>query len=356
MPDAQVCQFAQRPPADPAVAAVQGVQCGQQLFLRLAPAADRNQQAAEVGAADRRDEVAPSTEPAGHRNPLLRAGHVARRLACAEQAAIDVADGNHAHNLARGDRCHRLVEELHSFADATGGHVRLAEQRERVVLEIHVTEAPRDRQRHRGELMALFGIIGERGTVEHEPAVAGTLLHVLEQRCGASIHPLATAMLPLIAPCRNASQRARSAASTSIPPADKPQRRARSLRSRADTPAESGALARARRASRRSPGTHRPSRNRNEQPSQSASASAFQPSRIRSSATRPSIAAIITPQGVAVGDCRRHVTFPNTDGAEEYLLWKTSLWQRTVANRGHSAERRPRNRACGKNHTGSVDL
>jgi 2-keto-4-pentenoate hydratase/2-oxohepta-3-ene-1,7-dioic acid hydratase in catechol pathway len=52
--------------------------------------------------------------------------------------AVDVADRNHADNLAGRDRCHRLVQKLHSLADATVGNIRLPEQRERVEFEIDV--------------------------------------------------------------------------------------------------------------------------------------------------------------------------------------------------------------------------
>ena len=100
LPDSKIRELAQRPSAHPAVAALEGAQRNQQLFLRFAPAADRDQDASVVCATDRRDEVAPGAEAARHRHPLLGAGHVQRGLAGAQQPAVDVADGNHADDLA----------------------------------------------------------------------------------------------------------------------------------------------------------------------------------------------------------------------------------------------------------------
>ena len=127
-----------------AVAGVERTDRGEQLLLRLGPAAGRDQDPAVVEPAGRGHEVAPGDVVGCHRHPLFRTSDVGRALASAQQPAIDLAHGGDAHDLAARDRSHRLVEQRHPLSDAPGVHVRVAQQRERAELEVRVAEAPSD--------------------------------------------------------------------------------------------------------------------------------------------------------------------------------------------------------------------
>ena len=186
--DTQIRKLGERPSGQAAVAALEGAQSSQQLFLGLGPAPGRDQDAGVVGAADRGDEVAPGAEASRDRHPFPGAGDVEHDLARAQHPAVDVTDRNHANNLTGRDGCHCLVQELHSLSDATVGNVRLPEQRERVEFEVDVPVASRDRQCRSSEMTPLRGVIGEGSSVEHQPPVAGAFLGVLEQRC-RTLHP-----------------------------------------------------------------------------------------------------------------------------------------------------------------------
>jgi hypothetical protein len=170
-----------------AVAALRHPQRRQQLALRLGPAPDRREDPAVVHPAHRRHEdiAGALDEPVDHRHPLLRSQHVARVLARAQHAAVDVAGGDDAGHLAAGHGRHRRVDHRHAGVDAPGVDTGLAEQRQRAELEIHVAEAPPDVQCSRGKLLALRRIRDERRLIEREPPVLRSLVEILEQRAGA---------------------------------------------------------------------------------------------------------------------------------------------------------------------------
>ena len=190
LPDAQVPELDQRRPAHRAIAALEGVECGEEFPLRLVPAPDRDEDPPVVGTADRRHEFAPRPEASGNRHPLLGARDVERDLAGAHQPAADVADRDDADHLARRDRGHRLVDQPHALGHTPGGDVGLAEQCEGVVLEIDVAEPPPDLECGRGQPSSLGRVVGERSAVDNEPAVPRTLLRAPEQRLRPT-HPTA---------------------------------------------------------------------------------------------------------------------------------------------------------------------
>ena len=155
LPNAQVREPKQREELGRPVARLEDPDRGQQLALRLFPAAERDQNPAVVRPAGRRHEVAPRFEASRGGEPLLGTSDVGRPFAGAQQPAVDLAGRADTDDLSRGDRGHRLVEQPHPFGDAPRGDVRLAEQRHRIELEVPIAVAPGDRDRCRRELLAL---------------------------------------------------------------------------------------------------------------------------------------------------------------------------------------------------------
>ena len=97
-----------------------------------------------------------------------------------------------------GDRGHRLIEHAHAFRDATAHDESLTEKRERLDLEVHVTEAARNRQRRDGQLLALGRVTRERSVQERQPAVRRTLLDPLEHARGALLPAQADAEVAVV--------------------------------------------------------------------------------------------------------------------------------------------------------------
>ena len=93
LPNAQVREPKQREELGRPVARLEGPDRGQQLALRLFPAAECDQNPAVVRAARRRHEVAPGLETSRRGQPLLGASDVGRPFAGAQQPAVDLAGG-----------------------------------------------------------------------------------------------------------------------------------------------------------------------------------------------------------------------------------------------------------------------
>jgi hypothetical protein len=216
LPHAQLCEPHQREDALRAVAALEHADRGEQLLLRFGPAPDRGEDRAVVRSTGGRDEVLPGDELTHHRHPLLGAAGVGGVLAGAQQPAVDLADGTVAHDLARGYGGHRPVEQRHPLSHAPGGDVDVAEQGERVELEVGVTEPPGDRER-RGASRSrsdASSVHGARSSVSQPWAALSSAPSSTLSAC--AIQPFAAARLPWTEICRKASQRATSAASRAL--------------------------------------------------------------------------------------------------------------------------------------------
>ena len=135
-------------------------------------------------------EVGPRHRALDEVHPLLGTPHVRRVLARAEEAAADLSDRAVGGDLPSRRGGHRLVEQLHALGHPARRDVALAEQRERVELEVRVAEAARDGQRGDGALLTVGGACREHGAVENQPPVRRALVHALEQAPGA-LHPSA---------------------------------------------------------------------------------------------------------------------------------------------------------------------
>jgi hypothetical protein len=162
----------------------------EQFLLGARPLSQRDQDAAVVRATGGTHEQGPGDVVVDPRHPLLGTPQIDRVLAGAQQPAVDLADRPVPDDLATGDGRHRLVEHSHALLHATGRDVRLAEQGERIELEVRVAEPPGDAQRRRGDLLALDEIARERRPDERQPAVCGAFLHPF-QRALRPPHPTA---------------------------------------------------------------------------------------------------------------------------------------------------------------------
>ncbi len=177
--------------------------------------------------------------------------------------------------------------------------VHLAEQGQRVELEVGVAEPAPDGERRGGEPLALGAsrVNGAWSSVSHPCAAHSSTPS--SRRSARAIHPLAAAMLPWTVPWRNASQRASSAASARM----SRRRYAANARlfnsiARAYWPWKWAAWLRPSSTSAVSPVSPAFS-NRERARSQSAAASASRPLRSRSSAVSASITAMIPRRVVA---------------------------------------------------------
>ncbi len=181
LPNAQLREPKQREELGRPVPRLERADRGEQLALRLLPAAERDQDPAVVRPAGRRHEVAPRLEASRGLEPLLGASDVGRPFTGAQQPAVDLADGADTADLSCEDGGHRLVEQRHPLGDAPRSDVRVAEQRHGIELEVPVAVPPGDRDRRGRELLALGCIGGPRSAIEHEPPVRRTLFDPLEQ-------------------------------------------------------------------------------------------------------------------------------------------------------------------------------
>ena len=115
---AQVREPDQREDALAAIAALERPHRGEQLLLRLGPAADRDQDPAVVSPAGRRHEVASTprdrSTAAIHSSARLTSTRVRRRSTAGSRSRRP----RRADDLARGDRGHRLVEQPHPLGHA----------------------------------------------------------------------------------------------------------------------------------------------------------------------------------------------------------------------------------------------
>lgn len=138
------------PPPHGPVEALGGVH---ELHLRLGPAAGRDEDAAIVGTAERRDDAAALQHVAGRAHPLLDPGNVVDQFACPEEQAEDRVHRAQVRQLAGTGSRQRLVEERQPFFHPVGHDEHGTEVRARLKLDVGIAEPAANRTRLAQQLL-----------------------------------------------------------------------------------------------------------------------------------------------------------------------------------------------------------